>query len=161
MARPSKRAFLEATGAWHPHPERVRAGPFLSHRFFDPRDKVQVKYEMVRAHAVVGEPIARVARAFGVTRETVYATSRRLATRGVLGLADEKRGRKGPVKITPAIRDFVVAAKQREPALAAQALAEQIATEFGVVVHKKTVERVLTTGAGKKTSARRSHRERR
>jgi transposase len=161
MARHSKRAFLEAAGALHPHPERVRAGPFLSHRFFDPRDKVQVKYEMVRAHAVEREPIARVARTFGVTRETVYATSRRLARRGLLGLADQKRGRKGPVKVTPAIRDFAVSAKRRDPTLASQTLAEQIATEFGVIVHRKTVERLLAAGAGKKNSGRRRRRERR
>jgi transposase len=161
MARPSKRAFLEAAGAWHPHSERVRAGPFLSHRFFDPRDKVQVKYEMVRAHAIDGEPITRVARTYGVTRETFYATSRRLATRGVLGLADQKRGRKGPVKVTPAIRDFAMSAKRRDPTLPSQTLAEQIATEFGVVVHAKTVERLLAAGASKKNSGRRRPRERR
>jgi len=155
MARRGKRAFLEAAGALHPHPERVQAPPFRQHRFFDPLDKVQVKYEMVRAHVVDDEPVVRVAQEFGVTRETVYATTRRLAGRGMLGLVDQKRGRKRPLKVTPAMRDFMVDARRRDPTLGAPALAEQVATEFGVTVHKKTVERVLAAGGGKKNRGRR------
>src|SRR2546425_766087 len=49
-----KRQFLEDAGALHPHPGRVRAELFERHRFFDPLDKVQVKYEMLRAHTVEG-----------------------------------------------------------------------------------------------------------
>lgn len=49
-----KRRFLEDVGALHLHPERVRATVFDTHRFFDPLDKVQVKYEMLRAHEVDG-----------------------------------------------------------------------------------------------------------
>ena len=44
-----KRRFLEDMGALHQHPERVRAEIFERHRFFDSLDKVQVKYEMLRA----------------------------------------------------------------------------------------------------------------
>ena len=96
------------------------------------------------------EPVARVAQAFGVTRETVYATTRRLAARGVLGLADQKRGRKGPLKVTREIRDFILEARHEAPTL--QALVERVATEFSVAVHKKTVERVLAAGGAKKMS---------
>ena len=53
--RHPKRQFLEAAGALNPHPARVGAPLFERHRFFDPLDKVQVKYEMLRAHAVDGE----------------------------------------------------------------------------------------------------------
>jgi transposase len=155
MAGRAKRAFLEAAGALHPHPDRVRAQPFRQHRFFDALDKVQVKYEMVRAHVGDDEPVAHVAHGYGVTRETVYAATRRLAARGVLGLADQKRGRKGPLKVTPAMRVFIIEARRTEAALTTQALAERVATEFGVVVHKKTVERVLAGGGAKKNAARR------
>ena len=40
--------------AWNPHPEKVKAPLFASHAFFDPEDKAQVKYEMLRAHVVDG-----------------------------------------------------------------------------------------------------------
>ena len=49
-AQHPKRDYLAAAGALHPHPETVQAELFLRHRFFDPLDKVQVKYEMLRAH---------------------------------------------------------------------------------------------------------------
>ena len=44
-----KEEFLEAAGALNPKPEQVKDQKFsLPHGFFDPRDKIQVKYEMLR-----------------------------------------------------------------------------------------------------------------
>jgi len=94
MPKPKpKRRFLEDIGALHRHPERVRAELFDRHRFFDPLDKVQVKYEMLRAHAVNEHSIISVAEAFGFSRETYYAVLEAFETRGVLGLVDGKAGR--------------------------------------------------------------------
>jgi len=46
---------LEAAGLIHPHPELVAAPLFDGHQpFFLAMDKVQVKYEMLRAHLVDG-----------------------------------------------------------------------------------------------------------
>jgi hypothetical protein len=45
VKRHPKRLFLEQSGALHLHPDRVRAELFERYRFFDPLDKVQVKYE--------------------------------------------------------------------------------------------------------------------
>jgi hypothetical protein len=67
-----KREFLEAAGALHPHPERVRALLFERYRFFDPLEKVQVKYEMLRAHAVEGQTVAAVSAAFGFSRIVLH-----------------------------------------------------------------------------------------
>ena len=55
-----KRTFLETVGALHLHPEHVRAQLFMRHRFFDPLDKVQVKYEMLRAHAINAQRVTAV-----------------------------------------------------------------------------------------------------
>ena len=44
----SKAERLKQIGALNPHPERVRAPSFQEGGFFDPRDLVQVKYEMLR-----------------------------------------------------------------------------------------------------------------
>ena len=46
----AKTQALREAGALHPHPEAVRDDAFVSHPFFDPRDRVQVKYEMLRRH---------------------------------------------------------------------------------------------------------------
>ena len=73
-----KSDYLAAAGALNPHPEDVRADVFQRHRFFDPLDKVQVKYEMLRAHAVDGQSVASVAAAFGFSRETFLPDLARL-----------------------------------------------------------------------------------
>ena len=101
MAEPHpKRAFLEAVGALHAHPEHVCAPLFERHRFFDPLDKVQVKYEMLRAHAVEGQTVVAVSEAFGFSRQTFYTTLRAFEELGIVGLTDEKRGRRGRVKLS-------------------------------------------------------------
>ena len=43
------------------HPERVRAKQFHTSDFFDPRDLVQVKYEMLRGVRLEGTCIAQAA----------------------------------------------------------------------------------------------------
>ena len=44
----SKRDVLIEEGAFNPAPDKVRDPKFRSGEFFDPRDAVQVKYEMLR-----------------------------------------------------------------------------------------------------------------
>ena len=141
--------FLEAAGALHPHPERVRAQLFERHRFFDPLDKVQVKYEMLRAHAVDGETVVAVSQAFGFSRQTFYSTLQALEELGMVGLTDEKRGRRGRVKLTEEDVTWVEARAAEAPELSGRALAEELFDERGVAVHRRTIER-LVAGAGKK-----------
>ena len=73
-ARDAKIEALRAHGTLHPHPADVRDPLFASHEFFDPRDLVQVKYEMLRRVDVEGQPVARTADAFGVSRPIFYQT---------------------------------------------------------------------------------------
>lgn len=101
MARShAKRQFLVEAGALHAHPERVRAAVFEQYRFFDPLDKVQVKYEMLRAHALEGRSVVSVAEEFGFSRETYYASLAAFEAWGISGLGDGKAGRPGPLKLT-------------------------------------------------------------
>ena len=88
--RHPKRQFLEEAGALHRHPDRVRARIFQVHRFFDPLDKVQVKYEMLRAHAVDGRRVVAVSEEFGFSRETYYTTLAASEAGGVTWIADGK-----------------------------------------------------------------------
>ena len=56
MAASGRYRALEQAGLLHPAPEAVVGEPFRSHpEFFASFDKVQVKYEMLRAHVVDGE----------------------------------------------------------------------------------------------------------
>jgi transposase len=141
--------FLEDAGALHPHPERVRAELFKRHRFFDSLDKVQVKYEMLRAHAIEGRSVVTVAGEFGFSRETFYKVLSAFHEGGVAGLTDGKVGRPGPIKLTQEVAEWVRQLHRREPALSGRQLAERLAEELGVEVHRRTIERLLGAG-GKK-----------
>ncbi len=148
-----KREFLEAAGALHRHPERVWAELFERHRFFDPLDKVQVKYEMLRAHAVEGETVVDAAEAFGYSRQTFYTARDDFEACGLLGLAEGKRGRRGPVKLTAEAIEWVEALAAQRPDLSGRELAERLAEEWGIVVHRRTIERLVAERVKKNRGA--------
>ena len=150
--RHPKRQFLEEAGALHRRPERVRAALFEQHRFFDPLDKVQVKYEMLRAHAVDGRRVVSLAEEFGFSRETYYTALVAFATGGVPRLADGKSGRPGPLKLTEEFAGWVLDLHRRRPELSGREIAERLAQEQGVDVHRRTIERLLLGAGRKKTT---------
>ena len=148
--RHPKRQFLKETGALHRDPDRVRAKLFERHRFFDPLDKVQVKYEMLRAHAVEGRSVVSVAEEFGFSRETFYTTLAAFETGGVAWLADGKPGRPGPLKLTDEAAQWVLDLHRRRRGLSVGQLAEKLAEELGIEVSRRTIERLLRRGGRKK-----------
>ena len=139
----AKRDYLSAAGALHPRPEDVRAELFQRHRFFDPLDKVQVKYEMLRTHAVDSQSVAATAAAFGFSRETFYQAWRAFEEGGIAGLRDEKRGRHGPVKLTAGLVAWVRRAAVEHPEWSGARMAQGLAEALGVSLHRRTVERLL------------------
>ncbi len=80
----------------NPRPEAVTAGVFRDHpEFFDAEDRLQVRYEMLRAPAQGELTVSEACRAFGVSRQTFYTLRRAFEASGIAGLAEQKRGRKG------------------------------------------------------------------
>jgi len=139
MSDASRLRALAESGLLHPSPESVVAPLFTTGAgFFLAEDKVQVKYEMLRAHLVEGLPVSEAAAAHGYSRAAFYLVSASFEELGMAGLLDERRGRRGPVKLTPEIVEFIRAAA---PASGAQ-VADQVADRFGVRLHRRTVERV-------------------
>src|SRR5438477_5425103 len=68
-----KLALLRQSHTLHPHPEKVRDPLFLSGSpFFDPRDLVQVKYELLRRVRVDGYSVAQATALFALSRPTFY-----------------------------------------------------------------------------------------
>jgi len=130
---------LEDAGLVHPRADEVTAPLFTgATSFFLPDDKVQVKYEMLRSHLLDGISASESARVHSYSRAAFYLILRAFDERGMLGLLDEKRGRRGPVKITPEIRSFLDAA---DPSRSGAVLAREIERRFGVELHRRTVER--------------------
>lgn len=130
---------LDRTGQAHPRPEAVTAALFVSgNSFFLAADKVQVKYEMLRAVAVDGATVVAAAAAHGYSRAEFYLMAAAFAERGMAGLVDEKRGRKGPTKVTAEVAAFL----RDAPAERSGAeLAREVEARFGVSLHRRTAER--------------------
>ncbi len=139
MAAGPRRRVLEETGLVHPHPEAITARLFDGSRaFFLPEDKVQVKYEMLRSHLVDGEAVTAAAAGHGYSRAAFYLVASAFAEAGMAGLVDERRGRRGPIKISPEIAAFIA---QADPGLSGADVAAQVEHEYGVSLHRRTVER--------------------
>ena len=149
MAKPKpirqdeKAAALARDGALNPHPEAVRDPLFSGNPFFDPRDLVQVRYEMVRRHQVDSLHISDVADVFGVSRPTFYKAQSALADHGLAGLAPQRRGPKDGHKISAEVLAYVDELKAATPDLTMPQYVAAIANRFGVRVHRRSLERAL------------------
>jgi transposase len=140
MTMATRRQALEAAGLVHSNREAVTAPLFRGGSpFFLVDDKVQVKYEMLRAHVVDGVSVTSAAAAHGYSRPAFYLVAAAFDERGMAGLLDERRGRRGPLKMSSQIEAFIAGA---EASLSGADLAAQIAAEFGVSLHRRTIERV-------------------
>lgn len=144
--RPSedpKVTALRESRCLNPHPEQVTDEAFLAEEFFDARDAVQVKYEMVRRVTVDGAPVTATAAAFGYSRPSYYQAAAALAGSGLDGLVPARPGPRGGHKLTGEILSWAEARLAADPALRPAALAGPIAGEFGVHVHPRSIERAL------------------
>ena len=149
----SKTDALRREGLLNPHPERVRDPAFQGSAFFDPRDLLQVRYEMLRRVARGESSQSAAARRFGVTRMTFHRVRAAFAERGLAGLVPARRGPRGPRKITPEIRRFAADYRRRHGRVGATRLARAIEAEFGLRLHPRSLERALPRTA-KKTRGR-------
>jgi transposase len=138
----AKAAALRAAGALHPQPERVQDPAFHEQAFFDRRDRVQVKYEMLRRHRVDRRPVTEVATAFGVSRQAFYQADRALAAGGLPGLLPRKRGPQRGHKCTDAVLEFVVHRRAQGGERGA-AEVEAVGRRFGVTIHPRSLDRAL------------------
>ena len=115
MPPPNRKAqHLKQTGGLNLHPERVRAPWFHADGFFDSRDLVQVKYEMLRQVRIEGAEKTEAASLFGVSRPTFYQAEADFARAGLSGLLPKTRGPKGAHKLTPEVMRFIEAQQIEE-----------------------------------------------
>src|SRR5436305_14082286 len=101
MAASGRYRALEQAGLLHPAADAVVGDPFRAHpEFFASFDKVQVKYEMLRAHVIDGRPATTAAQTHGYSRAAFYLVSAAFERSGMVGLLDERPGRRGPWKLS-------------------------------------------------------------
>ncbi|HME69527.1 MAG TPA: helix-turn-helix domain-containing protein [Myxococcota bacterium] len=134
---------LREHGCLHPHPEQVRDASFVSSEFFDARDLVQVKYEMLRRVQVEGQPVSRSAASFGFSRPTFYQAQGAFEAGGLPSLVPKKPGPRRAHKLSEEVIAFLEETLSQEGTLLAAELARRIKERFGRSVHPRSVERAL------------------
>jgi len=138
----AKSEALRQTGALHPNPEDVHDDAFRRDEFFDPRDLVQVRYEMLRRHQIDGDAVTDVSSAFGVSRQAYYMTEAAFEANGITGLMPRRRGPQRAHKCTEEILDFVE--QWRADLSPENNVSEAVRSRFGVAIHPRSLARALT-----------------
>lgn len=151
--RDPKLEALRQQGTLNPRPDDVTDELFRTSEFFDVRDLVQVRYEMLRRVGQEGRPITEAAAAFGFSRPSFYQAQSTFEESGLAGLVPHKRGPKEAHKLTSNIIDFLQQIRQDDPSLRSADLASRVATRFGVVVHPRTIERGLARHQKKRSKS--------
>jgi transposase len=141
------KALLEE-GTLNSNPGKVRDPKFQENEFFDPRDLVQVKYEMLRRVSVENSSVTEATEEYGVSRPTYYQTRASFDKGGLAGLVPRKRGPHGPHKLQGEALAFVQQQLVAGQPVRARELAKLVRQKFDLAIHPRTIERSV---AGKKT----------
>ena len=139
----TKADTLRRKGALNKNPEQVTDAFFQEDAFFDSRDLVQVKYEMVRRVRTESKTVTEAAGAFGMSRFTYYKVESSFQQEGLPGLVPKKPGPHGKHKLTPEVLAFIEKEIAKDPSLHIQGFLDLLKERFGLTVHRRTVERAL------------------
>jgi transposase len=143
LSNKSKEQQLRKQRGLNPNPETVIDELFRTNEFFDPRDHLQVRYEMIRRHRVDKITIKEAARQFGVSRVTFHKFASMFDKEGIIGLISHKPGPQNPHKCTHEIIEFVTNKRKNEPKITMKTIISEVNEEFGVTLHRRTIERAL------------------
>jgi transposase len=146
MPMPEKDPKLEALrqqGTLNPRPGAVIDQLFDEDSFFDPRDLVQVKYEMLRRVQTEDKSVSEAAAAFGFSRPSFYQAQSAFEHDGLAGLVPHKRGPKQAHKLTEEVLTFIVETRQQDRSVRPGDMARLIHHRFGTTVHPRSIERAL------------------
>jgi hypothetical protein len=136
------KALLEE-GTLNPAPEKVRDPKFQENEFSDPRDVLQVKYEMLRRISIENVPVTLATEEYGVLRPTYYQSKDNFDQGDVAGLVPRKRGLRGPHKLQGEALAFVEQQLVVGKPVWARGLAKLIRRKFDLHIHPRTIERAV------------------
>ncbi len=134
---------LRGQGCLHPHPQKVTDELFRSGEFFDARDLVQVKYEMLRRVRVEGSSVSDSAARFGLSRPSYYQAHGAFEEGGLPALLPKKPGPRRAHKLSAQIVAALEEALTEEPELSSEELVHLVEKRFGISVHRRSIERAL------------------
>ena len=134
---------LRQQGSLNPHPDQVTDELFRTNDFFDARDLVQVKYEMLRRVQNDGQTVSRSATGFGFSRPSFYQAQAAFQQGGLPALMPHKRGPREAHKLTAEVLAFVGQARQEDSSLRPADLAARLSDRYHITVHPRSIERAL------------------
>ena len=146
-----KTLALRQTGTLHPRPDAILDRLFKENPFFDPKDLLQVRYEMLRRHSVERVSIVDVATTFGVSRPTVYQAQAAFQHGGLSALLPKARGPKEGHKLSPEVLEYVRTLRAAEPGLTTVACVQAVRDRFSITVHRRSLERALARKKKRRT----------
>ena len=147
----NKRDALIEEGTLNPAPEKVGDPKFKHGEFFDPRDAVQVKYELLRRVLIEKVSVTDAAGEYGISRPTFYQAKASFDEAGIAGLVPKKRGPHGRHKLRDEVMAFIEQRLVEGEPIRARDLATLVRRELGLDVHPRTIERAVKE---KKTAQR-------
>ena len=134
----------------HPHPDQVRDPLFTSGlSFFDPRDLVQVKYELLRRVRVDGDSVSHATSLFALSRPTFYAAQAAWEDSGIAGLVPQPTGPRHAHKLT---EDIIALLDPLAKTMSSAELAVWLHDQHHLTVHPRSIERALARKAQKRGS---------
>jgi len=148
MAKPKKTdpktLELKRTGTLNSHAAVVSDPLFKENPFFDSKDLLQVRYEMLRRHSVEGHSIVDIATNFGVSRPTVYQAQLAFEQAGLSGLLPKRRGPREGHKLSEEVVEYVRDLRAADASLTTVACIQAIQEKFSIKVHRRSLERALS-----------------
>ncbi|MBI2764933.1 MAG: helix-turn-helix domain containing protein [Chloroflexi bacterium] len=139
-----KSVSLRRYHALNPRAQAVTDPAFSTDNpFFDARDLVQVKYEMLRRVRQDGQSVSETAAAFGFSRPSFYQAQALFERAGLPGLVPQRPGPRHAHKLSEEVVDVLEQALARESTLSSAQLSRLVEEHFGLRVHRRSVERAL------------------
>ena len=138
-----KTEALRRQSALNDHADGVTDPLFAGSDFFDARDLVQVKYEMLRRVRVDVRPITESASAFGFSRPSFYQAQAAFELAGLGGLLPKKPGPRRAHKLSAEVVTFLEQLARSDASLRPADLVERVLEQFGLRVHPRSIERAL------------------
>ena len=139
----AKRQALQQTGSLNRYPEAVQDPLFQQGDFFDARDMVQVKYEMLRRVEQEGERVSDTVKTFGLSRVAFYQIQTAFRQHGLQGLIHKRPGPQGPHKLSAAVMEYIDQQLAEDRSLRSRDLADRVRKKFGFSIHPRSIERAL------------------
>jgi len=139
----TKTQILREHGALNPRPKDVVDETFTASEFFDARDLVQVKYEMLRRVRVEGYSVTRAASAFGFSRVAFYQIRVAYEEGGLPALVPRQRGPRHAHKLTDTVLSFLDQCRADDKTLRSRTLATMVRDRFGLSIHPRSIERAF------------------